>query len=102
MSPALAQDVGGSTTADPDAPPLALTLFARGTLSLLTVWPSLRLAIENDWRGAHPGQETGNEKRLRLCSELVDAFFTATEPAGELSFNFFFFCFFIFAVIMLE
>jgi hypothetical protein len=84
MSPALAQP--SEVPADSDAPPLSLTLFACGALNLLTVWSSLRLAIDNDWRGAHPGQETGAEKRIRLCEEVVDAFFTAPDPEGEFAF----------------
>lgn len=52
------------TTPDP-----SLILFARGVIALLTSWPVLRIAIDQEWGG--PGSL---EKRTFLASEIVDAF----------------------------
>jgi len=70
----------------------ALPLFARGVLSLLTIWPALRLALTHGWapppRSSTAGDaeyppETPLEKRTRMAEELVDAYYsTYTEKNG--------------------
>lgn len=44
-------------------------LFARGVISRLAIWSTLRLAVQESWGG--PG---GPEKRTWLASVIVDAF----------------------------
>ena len=52
------------------APPAASSvLFARGVIARLAIWATLRIAVQENWGGAH-----GSEKRTWLASVIVDAF----------------------------
>ncbi|THH15519.1 hypothetical protein EW146_g4968 [Bondarzewia mesenterica] len=53
------------------APQLYLVIFARGLIARLTLWPALRVAVDNAWGGS-----ASAEKRTWLASVLVDAFET--------------------------
>lgn len=70
----------------------ALSLFARGVVSLLAVWPALRLAIAHGWSKPQHQQhhsaddqqqqeqyapETPLQRRTRLAEELVDAYYSS-------------------------
>lgn len=62
----------------------ALALFARGVLSMLTVWPALRIVMSHGWSKSASSAaatsdfppESPQEKRIRLAEELVDAYYT--------------------------
>ncbi|KZV73607.1 hypothetical protein PENSPDRAFT_648755 [Peniophora sp. CONT] len=54
-----------------------LSLFARGTLARLALWPVMRAAIENSWGGPRSAA-----KRTWLAGELVDAF-ERSLPKGQ-------------------
>jgi pre-rRNA-processing protein TSR2 len=52
------------------APPATSSvLFARGVIARLAIWATLRIAVQENWGGAH-----GSEKRTWLASVIVDAF----------------------------
>ncbi|KAG6812231.1 hypothetical protein H0H92_003771 [Tricholoma furcatifolium] len=51
------------------APPPSSVLFARGVISRLAVWSTLRIAVQESWGG--PGAA---EKRTWLASVIVDTF----------------------------
>jgi len=46
-----------------------LILFARGVIAILSAWPVLRLAVDQNWGGPESAA-----KRTYLASEIVDAF----------------------------
>ncbi|KAF6763304.1 Pre-rRNA-processing protein TSR2-domain-containing protein [Ephemerocybe angulata] len=52
--------------------PNSSVLFARGVIARLSIWSTLRIAVQEQWGG--PG---GAEKRTLLASEIVDAFESA-------------------------
>lgn len=66
----------------------AISLFARGVVSLLSVWPALRLALTHGWSKPSSSEfppETPEERRTRLAEELVDAYYSAyAEKNGQL------------------
>lgn len=51
------------------APDPSLVLFARGVIARLTIWPALRLAVDEAWGGPDSAQ-----KRTWIVSVIVDAF----------------------------
>ncbi|CCM03240.1 uncharacterized protein FIBRA_05365 [Fibroporia radiculosa] len=53
----------------PPAPSSKSVLFARGIISRLSIWPALRIAVDQNWGGPESA-----EKRTWLASVLVDAF----------------------------
>ncbi|KAF9530896.1 Pre-rRNA-processing protein TSR2-domain-containing protein [Crepidotus variabilis] len=53
------------------APSLASIQFAKGVISRLSIWTTLRIAVQENWGGPH-----GSAKRTWLASEIVDAFET--------------------------
>lgn len=55
----------------------ALPLFARGVLSLLTIWPALRLCITHGWSNKSSTLSSALEKRTALAEELVDAYYSS-------------------------
>ena len=52
-------------------------LFARGVISRLAIWPTLRVAVQEGWGGP-----SSTAKRTWLASEVVDAF-TSPESASS-------------------
>ncbi|KAH8115741.1 Pre-rRNA-processing protein TSR2-domain-containing protein [Phellopilus nigrolimitatus] len=58
-----------SSAALASAPEPSLVLFARGVIARLSVWPALRLAVEQSWGGPESAQ-----KRTWMASVIVDAF----------------------------
>ncbi|KAI5116888.1 hypothetical protein M0805_009278 [Coniferiporia weirii] len=59
-----------STTAAPtSAPEPKLVLFARGVIARLSIWPALRVAVDQSWGGPESAQ-----KRTWIASVVVDAF----------------------------
>lgn len=46
-----------------------MTLFARGTIALINLWPALKLAVSEQWGGPESA-----EKRVWMISEVVDYF----------------------------
>ncbi|KAF9040849.1 Pre-rRNA-processing protein TSR2-domain-containing protein [Panaeolus papilionaceus] len=54
---------------NPAAPEPTLVQFARGVIARLTIWSTLRIAVQEGWGGAN-----GTEKRTFLASEIVDSF----------------------------
>jgi len=63
------------TSSQPPPPNPVLVLFARGVIARLTLWPALRLAIEQSWGGPESLQ-----KRTWMASVIVDAFDTTQNP----------------------
>ena len=58
-----------------------LVSFARGTIATLSLWTTLRLAVEEGWGGPESPQ-----KRTWLASAIVDAFeeaFNKNEPVPD-------------------
>ncbi|PPR04333.1 hypothetical protein CVT24_013370 [Panaeolus cyanescens] len=53
----------------PSAPEPTLVQFARGVIARLTIWSTLRIAVQEGWGGSN-----GIEKRTFLASEIVDSF----------------------------
>lgn len=53
-------------------------LFARGVIARLSIWPVLRVALQESW-----GASAGADKRTLLASEIVDAFDQAELPDDE-------------------
>ena len=51
------------------SPAASSVLFARGVIARLAIWATLRIAVQENWGGAH-----GSEKRTWLASVIVDAF----------------------------
>lgn len=58
-----------STSSSTAAPEPLLVLFARGVIARLTLWPALRLAVDQTWGGPESA-----EKRTWMASVIVDAF----------------------------
>ncbi|KDQ14236.1 hypothetical protein BOTBODRAFT_354212 [Botryobasidium botryosum FD-172 SS1] len=62
----------------PSAVAPKLVLFARGVIAILSVWPVLRLAVDQNWGGPESAA-----KRTYLASEIVDAFESASRQLNQ-------------------
>lgn len=60
------------------APATSSVLFARGVIARLAIWPTLRVAIQENWGGPH-----GLQKRTWVASEIVDAFEREAETPDD-------------------
>ncbi|TEB06305.1 hypothetical protein FA13DRAFT_1739993 [Coprinellus micaceus] len=58
--------------------PNSSVLFARGVIARLSIWPVLRVALQESW-----GSSGGGDKKTLLASEIVDAFDQAELPDDE-------------------
>ncbi|TDL17674.1 hypothetical protein BD410DRAFT_794146 [Rickenella mellea] len=58
-----------SSSTSETAPDATLVVFARGVIARLTLWPALRLAIQESWGGPESAQ-----KQTWMASVIVDAF----------------------------
>lgn len=58
--------------------PSSAVLFARGVIARLSIWPVLRVALQESW-----GASAGGDKKTLLASEIVDAFDQADTPDDE-------------------
>ncbi|TFK41627.1 Pre-rRNA-processing protein TSR2-domain-containing protein [Crucibulum laeve] len=67
-----------SSSAQSDAPAASTILFARGVLARLSLWSTLRIAVQESWGG--PG---ASEKRTWLASEIVDSFEQSPLPDDQ-------------------
>ena len=67
-----------NSSAPTPAPASSSVLFARGVIARLKVWPTLRMAIQENWGGPH-----GQQKRTWLASEIVDAFESEAETPDD-------------------
>ncbi|KAI0078433.1 hypothetical protein K474DRAFT_1674137 [Panus rudis PR-1116 ss-1] len=72
--------MSGSTSSTPaDATPASeLVLLARGVIARLSIWPALRIAVDQSWGGPASAQ-----KRTWLASVIVDAFEEQTNPPPD-------------------
>ncbi|PBK95362.1 hypothetical protein ARMGADRAFT_1045357 [Armillaria gallica] len=59
-------------------PPPTSVLFARRVTARLSIWPILRLAIQENWGGPN-----GPEKRTWLASAVVDTFEAQSTPPDD-------------------
>lgn len=59
-------------------PAPTLVAFARGVISILSLWPAMRLAVDQGWGGPESAQ-----KRRWLSSVIVDAFEELQAPNEE-------------------
>lgn len=63
-----------STTAIP-IPDQILGTFARGVISILHIWPAVRIAVSQGWGGA--------SGRTHLAEDIVDLFYTTASEANS-------------------
>jgi pre-rRNA-processing protein TSR2 len=61
------------STATIPIPDFVLPTFAKGTISLLHIWPALRIAISQGWGGP--------QGRTHLAEDIVDLFYTTASEA---------------------
>lgn len=59
--------------------PDSSVLFARGVIARLSIWSTLRIAVQESWGGP----EGGADKRILLASEIVDAFDNTTDGVPD-------------------
>ena len=62
----------------PTMPSSTLHIFARAVLARLTIWPALRLAVQQSWGGPE-----SNQKRIWMAGVIVDAFDLAQRSKDE-------------------